>query len=145
MKVRLHIQMLTKKRVLLSNVFKKDPYSKLITFTNPLKEFPSFFQMADNPWDVNSMEAFTFLKCPECSFDTKEEDFFQIHAVDNHPLSFVLFGDTCKDEKFDIDNDEAEHHIKHFEAEISESMIIKEDKIEAELSKRTKIGSSLNY
>ena len=54
-----------------------------------------------NPWKVSSIQAFTFLKCPECNFDTKEEDNFQCHAIENHPLSFVFFGKTCEGEEFD--------------------------------------------
>ena len=50
--------------------------------------------MEYNPWQVDSLQAFSFLKCPECIFDTKEEDFFQVHAIEKHPLSFVLFGKT---------------------------------------------------
>ena len=30
--------------------------------------------------------------CPECIFITKEQNIFEKHAVDNHPLSHVLFG-----------------------------------------------------
>ena len=48
--------------------------------------------MEKNPWKVKSIQAFAFLKCPECDFNTKEETFFQDHAVEKHPLSFVLFG-----------------------------------------------------
>ena len=44
-----------------------------------------------NPWQVESIEAFAYLKCPECVFDCKEEVIFQNHALKNHPLSFVLF------------------------------------------------------
>ena len=55
--------------------------------------------MANNPWQVNSINAFSFLKCPECSFDTKEELIFQDHALGNHPLSFVLFGKTCQEDE----------------------------------------------
>ena len=54
-----------------------------------------------NPWKVSSIQAFTFLKCPECNFDTKVEDNFQCHAIENHPLSFVFFGKTCEGEEFD--------------------------------------------
>jgi len=50
-----------------------------------------------NPWQVESIQDFSFLKCPECTFDTKEEGTFQDHATENHPLSFVLFGKTCKE------------------------------------------------
>jgi len=52
--------------------------------------------MANNPWNVDSLEAFTFLKCPECTFDTKETDLFQNHAIYNHPLSYVLFSNISK-------------------------------------------------
>ena len=45
-----------------------------------------------NPWKVESVQAFSCLKCPECSFNTKQEALFQDHAVENHPLSIVLFG-----------------------------------------------------
>ena len=37
-----------------------------------------------NPWSVDSIESFSFYYCPECIFRTKEEDFFQIHAIENH-------------------------------------------------------------
>jgi len=46
----------------------------------------------DNPWYVDSIEAFACLKCPECVFNTKENKVFQNHAVEKHPLSHVLFG-----------------------------------------------------
>ena len=46
----------------------------------------------DNPWQVESIEAFYVFKCPECNFDAKEEIMFQNHAVENHPLSGLLFG-----------------------------------------------------
>ena len=45
-----------------------------------------------NPWQVDSMEAFACLKCPECYFTSKQGDLFQDHAVQCHPLSHVLFG-----------------------------------------------------
>ena len=47
-----------------------------------------------NPWLVDSIEDFYFLKCPECNFDSKEETNFQIHAVEHHPLSLAFFGKT---------------------------------------------------
>ena len=46
----------------------------------------------DNPWQVDSIKAFACLKCPECAFNTNIENNFTDHAVENHPLSFVLFG-----------------------------------------------------
>ena len=56
-----------------------------------------------NPWLVESVQAFTYLKCPECIFDTKEIHNFQAHALENHPLSIVLFGNdkVLKEEKLD--------------------------------------------
>ena len=56
-----------------------------------------------NPWVVDSIQAFTFLKCPECIFDTQGMDVFQTHAVENHPLSIAFFGSDkiFKEEKLD--------------------------------------------
>ena len=48
-------------------------------------------KMTFNPWQVEGIQAFSYLNCPECSFKTKEEPYFQHHAIQNHPLSFVLF------------------------------------------------------
>ena len=50
--------------------------------------------MKNNPWDVGSIQAFWHLKCPECTFFTAEENYFENHAVANHPLSAVLFEKT---------------------------------------------------
>ena len=47
--------------------------------------------MAGNPWLVDSLQTFWQLKCPECTFDSKEEDIFKYHAVTKHPLSLALF------------------------------------------------------
>ena len=63
-----------------------------------------------NPWEVDSLQAFWFLKCPECTFDTKEEYIFQDHALENHPQSFALFGKTVKEELFDENYDEDENN-----------------------------------
>ena len=52
-----------------------------------------------NPWQVDSIQDFSCLKCPECGYNTKQETFFQDHAVENHPLSFVLFGKMCNEEE----------------------------------------------
>ena len=57
--------------------------------------------MGENPWQVHSIQAFSYLKCPECTFDTKKEDTFQDHATANHPLSYVLFTQTIKKEHFE--------------------------------------------
>jgi len=57
--------------------------------------------MDENPWLVESLQDFSFLKCPECTFDTQEEDTFEDHATENHPLSIVLFGKPVKAEIHD--------------------------------------------
>ena len=48
-------------------------------------------KMEINPWKVDSLEAFTCLKCPECTFFSKEESNFRNHATENHQLSSVFF------------------------------------------------------
>ena len=58
--------------------------------------------MAFNPWKVESIQAFYYLKCPECEFDTKEENCFEDHAIENHPMSHELFGKkSLKEGEFD--------------------------------------------
>ena len=52
--------------------------------------------MSINPWQVDSIQAFYFLKCPECNFTNREESNFQNHAIENHPLSIPFF------EKYDF-------------------------------------------
>ena len=54
--------------------------------------------MTENPWLVDSIQDFLSLQCPECNYNSKEEDVFEEHAIENHPLSFVIFGKTCKEE-----------------------------------------------
>ena len=58
-----------------------------------------------NPWQVESIEAFYSFLCPECGFNSKEGTFFQDHAIKNHPLSSVLFGNSG-DTKFNNLNNE---------------------------------------
>ena len=53
--------------------------------------------MSDNPWLVESIHDFSCFKCPECVFDTKEEEIFEDHATENHPLSFGFFGEKYED------------------------------------------------
>ena len=55
--------------------------------------------MDNNPWKIDCIEAFLFFNCPECAFIAKEKNFFQDHAENNHPQSYVLFGG--KIEKFE--------------------------------------------
>ena len=74
--------------------------------------------MAENPWAVESLQAFYFLKCPECSFDTKEENLFENHATENHPLSFVFFDKKSVNKDFDT-IDIKEEPLSHYDTQIS--------------------------
>ena len=64
-----------------------------------MKPYTSLDMETINPWTVESIQAFSVLKCPECTFDSKKENIFQHHAIENHPLSFVLFGQELKQEQ----------------------------------------------
>ena len=90
---------------------------------------------SDNPWQVDSLHAFWFLKCPECIFDTREENHFQDHALENHPLSFVLFGKKCKKEENEECDANYEDEMENYDDEIdndTSNSINPEVKIEEE-------------
>ena len=74
--------------------------------------------MDENPWAVESLQAFYFLKCPECNFDTKEEDLFENHATENHPLSFIFFDKKSVNEDFGT-IDIKEEPLSHYDTQIS--------------------------
>ena len=61
--------------------------------------------MNSNPWNVGSIDDFSYLNCPECTFHTKGKTYFQDHAKKNHPLSSVLFGSETKVISFSCRND----------------------------------------
>ena len=56
--------------------------------------------MDDNPWQVDTIEDFSYYKCPECSFEVRKQQVFQEHAIENHPLSYVFFGKKDEEEEF---------------------------------------------
>ena len=56
----------------------------------------------ENPWKVNSIDAFSYLKCPEFEFDSKAESYFIRHAIKNHPLSHVFFGNDTIDDNTSV-------------------------------------------
>ena len=68
-----------------------------------------------NPWEVDSIQAFYFLNCPECIFSTKDEYCFQEHALQTHPLSFTLFG------KYEKDFEEADNVDKSVDNNVDNS------------------------
>ena len=62
--------------------------------------------MNSNPWQVNSIDAFYYLKCPECMFFSKKEIDFKDHAIKNHLMSNILFENLAQHEqKSNIDQD----------------------------------------
>ena len=69
-------------------------FSQNLQFVN--KTVPDIWdtktEISENPWQVDSIQAFYYLKCPECEFSSKEENLFQNHALQKHPKSSVLFG-----------------------------------------------------
>ena len=56
-----------------------------------------------NPWLVDNIEAFSFYCCPECVFRSKEESFFQAHALQNHLQATSFFHGNLDD--LDIEAD----------------------------------------
>ena len=69
--------------------------------------------MTKNPWQVDSVQDFLYINCPECSFKTKEEGFFQDHAVASHPMCFPLFGRTdIVIEEVTVEDQKPEYYIE---------------------------------
>ena len=67
--------------------------------------------MNSNPWNVESVDKFSYFNCPECTFHSKGEAYFQDHATRNHPLSSVLF---CKGSKANKSSNRNElNQLKH--------------------------------
>ena len=55
--------------------------------------------MAENPWQVESIKAFYYLKCPECQYHTKEENLFETKKLVKQynkdiNRSFMVINDT---------------------------------------------------
>ena len=71
---------------------------------------------SSNPWLVPSVNDFWFLRCPECPFETKGEEFFEEHAVENHPASLALFVKTVKEETLDKNHELEEHNQDYIES-----------------------------
>ena len=61
--------------------------------------------MNSNPWNVESIDEFSYFNCPECTFHSKEKTYFQDHATRNHPLSSVFFCKGTKVIKFSNHNE----------------------------------------
>ena len=90
-----------------------------------------------NPWLVDTIEAFSFYCCPECTFKSNRPIFFQNHALQNHDLSKSLFDDTNLDEikvKVKLENIEIEpgnsqiEYLSETETKVNSSSLLKEEK-----------------
>ena len=80
-----------------------------------------------NPWLVENIEAFSFYCCPECVFRSKEETFFQAHALQNHKESKSFFECPTDETGFlDIENDVKEE-ILETEPDIDLNLELKDD------------------
>ena len=86
--------------------------NSLVELPKPKSVTCKVFKMAfnKNPWMVESIEAFSFYCCPECVFRSKDESFFQRHALQNHTQSNLLFNNY--DNKMDVDNDIKQEQIE---------------------------------
>ena len=86
--------------------------------------------MDGNPWKVDSIEAFSFLNCPECMFRTKEENFFGFHAARNHPLSIAFFGKQMEQEQLKIGVQMSKHSPNLNELKLEDEIFsVKEEEI----------------
>ena len=48
-------------------------------------------------------QEFYYLKCPECYFVPIDENKFENHATENHPLSYAFFGQNYAEAEYDIE------------------------------------------
>ena len=53
-------------------------------------------KMAQNPWAVDSIKSFYFLKCPECDFSYRNSVDLDIHILKHKPEQDLLFCDHCE-------------------------------------------------
>ena len=79
-----------------------------------------------NPWAVESIEAFSFYCCPECDFLSKDGDHFKRHAIESHKKSKVFFivskpENTAHKDPLEVETesgsqDESEEAMEDFDA-----------------------------
>ena len=84
-----------------------------------------------NPWVVESIEAFSFYCCPECDFKSKVGDHFKRHAMESHNKSKVFFIDLMPENKYLLEfetepKDEYDEGMEKFGAS---EMIVKEESL----------------
>ena len=80
--------------------------------------------MEINPWYVESIEAFSYFKCPECPFLSQVKKYFEDHAVKNHILSTVLFGKEVENINHDneMTSEECESKIIEWTPKLSKEV-----------------------
>ena len=76
-----------------------------------------YFSLQMNPWDVENLQDFYFLCCPECVYRTKEENEFTTHCVNLHPNSMRFFS---KDSNVKNEPSEPLDSMDYFDNEIIE-------------------------
>ena len=81
----------------------------------------------ENPWKVNSIDAFSYLKCPECEFDSKAESKFKNHAIKNHPLSLVLFENSHEPKFNDVKYRNSEENLDGVQSDLVDNIEFKEE------------------
>lgn len=88
-----------------------------------------------NPWQVESLEAFNYLCCPECVYRSKEPSTFEAHALQNHPLAITLF--TTWDEEEEEAKVKQEPGVKCDEEELDHKvldyLVVDQTKVESNL------------
>jgi uncharacterized C2H2 Zn-finger protein len=82
--------------------------------------------MEINPWNVESIDTFSYFKCPECSFLSQVKKYFEDHAVKNHILSTVLFGKGIENLNHDneMTSEECESEIIEWTPKLSNKVKI---------------------
>ena len=70
---------------------------------------------------VESIEAFSFYCCPECTFRSKEENFFEAYSLQNHDSSRYFFQENAEmkmgikveafEESFEVTPDDIGQHF----------------------------------
>ena len=101
--------------------------------------------MAENPWFVDNIQSFLFLNCPECTFKTKNRNFFQDHATKRHPRSCALFENSFKSDLEDFSEMDFEYPIGIVEITTSdktlEEIMFPEVQSDTEIYKKHKTKS----
>ena len=58
-----------------------------------------------NPWEVESLEDFSFYSCSKCDFKSKEDKDYQCHILEKHP----------KTDSFEVKNEEDNYDTNSYE------------------------------